>query len=57
MARTFITTENYSPIVLIITWFLCIVSTLNMVARGAAKAIFIRSIKSDDYLSLSSLVI
>lgn len=57
MAPTLITSDNLSPLVLIITWFLCIISVLCMVARGATKIIFTRSIKSDDYSSLSSLVI
>lgn len=57
MARTFITSDDLSPIVLTITWLLCIASVLSMVARGSAKLISTRSSKSDDYSSLSSLVI
>ena len=57
MARTLIASDNLSPLVLIITWFLCIISVLSMVARGATKIISTRSIKSEDYSSLSSLVI
>lgn len=57
MARTLISSDNLSPLVLIITWFLCIISVLCMGARGATKFIFTRSIKSDDYSSLASLVI
>ena len=56
MARTLITSDDYSPLVLIVTWFLCIISILSMVARGATKFIFIRSLTTDDYSSLSSLV-
>ena len=57
MARTLVTSDDVSPLVLIITWFLCIISVLSIVARGATKLIFGRSVTSDDYSSLSSLVI
>ena len=57
MAQTLVTSNNLSPLVLILTWLLCIISVLSIMARGAAKLIFTRSIKSDDYSSLLSLVI
>ena len=57
MARTLVTSNNLSPLVLILTWLLCIISVLSVLARGGAKLIFTRSIKSDDYSSLLSLVI
>ena len=57
MAQKLVTRDNLSPLVLIVTWLLCIISFLSVMARGAAKLIFTRSIKSDDYSSLLSLVI
>lgn len=56
MARTIITSSNLSPLVLIITWFLCIISSLSMLARGISKTIVMRSLKADDYTSVSSLL-
>lgn len=57
MAQTLITSDDLSPLVLIITWILCIISVLCMVARVATSIIFARPIKSDGYSSLLSLVI
>ena len=57
MARTLVTSDDLSPLVLIVAWLLCIISALSVIARGASKLIFTRSVKSDDYSSLLSLVI
>lgn len=51
MAQTLITSDDLSPLVLIITWILCIISVLCMVARVATSIIFARPIKSDGYSS------
>ena len=56
MARTLITSSNLSPLVLIITWFLCVISFLSMLARTVSKIIVMRSLKADDFTSFASLV-
>lgn len=56
MARTPITSDNLSPLILILTWFWCIVSVLCFGARAATKAIFSRSLSIEDYSSCLSLV-
>ena len=56
MAQTPITSNNLSPLVLIMTRLLCIVSTLSIGARAVTKVIFSRSLSREDYTSFSALV-
>ena len=56
MARTLITSDNLSPLILILTWFWCIVSVLCFGARAATKIIFSRSLSIEDYSSSLSVV-
>ena len=56
MAQALVTSNNLSPLVLILTLFLCIISILSVGLRATTKIIFSRSWSVEDYSSLSSLV-
>ena len=56
MAREYITSSNYSLLVLTVNWFTCAMAILSIAARGATKIIVRRAISLDDYSSCLSLV-
>ena len=56
MAQHFITGSNFSPLILVVTWFTCSISVLSLVGRGATQIILARSIRPDDYTIVLSVV-
>ncbi|CAD6591805.1 MAG: hypothetical protein ASARMPREDX12_005417 [Alectoria sarmentosa] len=42
--------NNLTPVIEIVTWFLLVTLVLSVIARGATKAVIVRSLGLDDYL-------
>ena len=56
MEQVLVTSENKTPIVEILNWFLLTVGILSVAARTATKLLVTRTINADDYLIFLSLV-
>ena len=56
MEQPFVSDDNYSSLIQILTWFLLVVSILSVIARNAKKALSVRQINIDDHLIAIALV-
>ena len=56
MARVFVTDDNLSPVVQILTLFLLVFGILAVAARTSVKLVSVRRLSLDDYLIFASLV-
>lgn len=48
--------DDLTPVIEVVTWFLLVTLLLSVIARGATKAVVVRSLTVDDYLISASTV-